>query len=48
MPFRIDLHVHTRETSPCGRTAGRLVAQLYKKPVMTELSLPTIITGVLP
>lgn len=31
MPFRIDLHVHTRETSPCGRTAGRLVAQLYKK-----------------
>jgi predicted metal-dependent phosphoesterase TrpH len=30
-PFRIDLHVHTRETSFCGRTEGRLVAELYKK-----------------
>ncbi|NLY91263.1 MAG: PHP domain-containing protein [Firmicutes bacterium] len=30
-PFRIDLHVHTRETSFCGRTEGRLVADLYKK-----------------
>lgn len=30
-PFRIDLHVHTRETSFCGRTEGRLVASLYKK-----------------
>ena len=29
--FRIDLHVHTRESSFCGRTEGRLVAQLYKK-----------------
>ena len=29
--FRIDLHVHTRESSICGRTEGRLVAQLYKK-----------------
>ncbi|HEY8392296.1 MAG TPA: PHP domain-containing protein [Capillibacterium sp.] len=30
-PFRIDLHVHTSETSFCGRTEGRLVADLYKK-----------------
>ncbi len=30
-PFRVDLHVHTRESSCCGRTAGRLVAELYKK-----------------
>jgi len=30
-PFRVDLHVHTRESSFCGRTAGRLVTQLYKK-----------------
>lgn len=29
--FRIDLHVHTRESSICGRTKGQLVAQLYKK-----------------
>lgn len=30
-PFRIDLHVHTREASPCGHVKGRLVADLYKK-----------------
>ena len=29
--FRIDLHVHTRESSFCGRTEGRVAAQLYKK-----------------
>jgi hypothetical protein len=30
-PFRVDLHVHTQESSFCGRTAGRLVTLLYKK-----------------
>jgi predicted metal-dependent phosphoesterase TrpH len=29
--FRVDLHVHTRETSFCGRTKGQMVAVLYKK-----------------
>lgn len=29
--FRIDLHVHTRETSFCGKTKGQVVAELYKK-----------------
>jgi hypothetical protein len=29
--FRIDLHVHTRESSFCGKTNGSIVAELYKK-----------------
>lgn len=29
--FRLDTHVHTRESSICGRTKGKIVADLYKK-----------------
>jgi len=29
--YRLDLHVHTRETSFCGRTKGQVVTELYKK-----------------
>jgi len=29
--YKLDLHVHTSETSPCGKIAGRELVRLYKE-----------------
>ena len=43
--FKLDIHVHTSETSSCGQVSAQEAVRLYEQADMMGLLLRTITTG---